>query len=76
MCGATIRSHIPDEPDTGSHRHHLRRCRPYAAPLAGAERSLDFISEQVRHLPRGGYRNQLKDIASDRCAVALTRVAR
>jgi Ni,Fe-hydrogenase III large subunit len=38
-----------------------------------AERSLDFIDEQIRHLPRGGgYRNQMKDIASDHCAVALT----
>lgn len=37
-----------------------------------AERSLDFIEEQIRHLPRGGYRNQLQEIASDRCAVALT----
>jgi Ni,Fe-hydrogenase III large subunit len=37
-----------------------------------AERSMDFINEQVRHLPRGGYRNQPKGIASDRCAVALT----
>jgi len=37
-----------------------------------AERSLDFIDEQVRHLPRGGYCNQSKAISSDRCAVALT----
>jgi Ni,Fe-hydrogenase III large subunit len=37
-----------------------------------AERSLDFIDEQIRHLPRGSYRNQPKEIAPDRCAVALT----
>ena len=37
-----------------------------------AERSLDFIDEQIRHLPRGGYRNPMKEIAADRCAVALT----
>jgi Ni,Fe-hydrogenase III large subunit len=37
-----------------------------------AERSLDFIDEQVRHLPRGLYRNQTNGIASDHCAVALT----
>ena len=36
-----------------------------------AERSLDFIDEQVRHLPRGGYRNQMKDVAANRCAVSL-----
>jgi Ni,Fe-hydrogenase III large subunit len=37
-----------------------------------AERSLDFIDEQVRHLPRGSYCNQPKGVAADRCAVALT----
>ena len=38
-----------------------------------AERLLDFIDEQIRHLPRGGgYRNQLKEIAAQRCAVSLT----
>jgi Ni,Fe-hydrogenase III large subunit len=37
-----------------------------------AERSLDFIAEQVRHLPRGGFCSQPKGVASDRCAVALT----
>ena len=37
-----------------------------------AERSLDFIDEQVRHLPRGSYRNAMKEIAPERCAVALT----
>lgn len=37
------------------------------------ERSLDFIVEQLSHLPRGGgYRNQPKTIAANRCAVALT----
>ena len=37
-----------------------------------AERSLDFVDEQVRHLPRGACRNQPKEIASCRCSVALT----
>jgi Ni,Fe-hydrogenase III large subunit len=37
-----------------------------------AERSMDFIEEQVRHLPRGVYRNQPKGVAADSCAVALT----
>jgi Ni,Fe-hydrogenase III large subunit len=37
-----------------------------------AERSMDFIDEQVRHLPRGSNRNQVKEIVPDRCAVALT----
>lgn len=37
-----------------------------------AERSLDFIDEQVQHLPRGGYRTEMKALAADRCAVALT----
>jgi len=37
-----------------------------------AERSMDFIDEQVQHLPRGECRNQPKKIVSDRCAVALT----
>lgn len=37
-----------------------------------AERSLDFIDEQVQHLPRGSYFNQPKGVASARCAVALT----
>jgi Ni,Fe-hydrogenase III large subunit len=36
------------------------------------QRSLDFLDEQVRHLPRGGYRAEMKPIAADRCAVALT----
>lgn len=37
-----------------------------------AERSLDFIDEQIRHLPRGVCRNQPKAPAPDRCAVSLT----
>lgn len=37
------------------------------------ERSLDFIVEQLSHLPRGGgYRNQPGAVAADRCAVSLT----
>jgi Ni,Fe-hydrogenase III large subunit len=36
------------------------------------QRSLDFIEEQLQHLPRGGYRNQPTRVAPDRCAVALT----
>jgi len=36
------------------------------------QRSLDFLDEQVRHLPRGGCRTAMKPIAADRCAVALT----
>lgn len=35
-------------------------------------RSLDFLDEQVRHLPRGVYRTEMKSIAADHCAVALT----
>jgi Ni,Fe-hydrogenase III large subunit len=37
-----------------------------------AERSLDFIEEQIRHLPRGTCRNQPKAPAASRCAVSLT----
>jgi Ni,Fe-hydrogenase III large subunit len=37
-----------------------------------AERSLDFIDEQVLHLPRGGCSNQMNAIAPASCAVALT----
>lgn len=33
---------------------------------------MDFIDEQIRHLPRGGCLNQPKGVASDSCAVALT----
>jgi Ni,Fe-hydrogenase III large subunit len=50
-------------------------CDVYARTLVRwleAERSLDFIAEQLRQLPRGGYRNQMKDIRENRCAVALT----
>jgi Ni,Fe-hydrogenase III large subunit len=36
------------------------------------QRSLDFLDEQVRHLPRGGCCTVMKSIAADRCAVALT----
>lgn len=36
------------------------------------QRSLDFLDEQVCHLPRGGYRTGMKPIAADRCAVSLT----
>jgi len=37
------------------------------------ERSLDFITEQLGHLPRGGgHRNPDKAPAANRCAVALT----
>lgn len=37
------------------------------------ERSLDFITEQLGHLPRGGgYSNPAKLPAANRCAVALT----
>jgi Ni,Fe-hydrogenase III large subunit len=37
-----------------------------------AERSLDFIAEQLRQLPRGATRTQPNGVAADRCAVALT----
>ena len=37
-----------------------------------SERSLDFIAEQLRQLPRGGYRNQPKVLRAGYCAVALT----
>jgi Ni,Fe-hydrogenase III large subunit len=50
-------------------------CDVYARTLVRwleVERSLDFISEQLRQLPRGGYRNQMKEIRAGRCAVALT----
>lgn len=36
------------------------------------QRSLDFIDEQIRHLPRGGCRAEMKPLAAGRCAVALT----
>ncbi|MDD2365144.1 MAG: hydrogenase [Desulfuromonadaceae bacterium] len=36
------------------------------------QRSLDFLDEQLRHLPRGAYRTEMKQILPDRCAVALT----
>jgi Ni,Fe-hydrogenase III large subunit len=36
------------------------------------ERSLDYLDEQVRHLPRGAYRTEMKPLAADRCAAALT----
>jgi Ni,Fe-hydrogenase III large subunit len=49
-------------------------CDVYARTLVRwleVERSMDFISEQLRQLPRGGYRNQMKDVGAGRCAVAL-----
>jgi Ni,Fe-hydrogenase III large subunit len=37
-----------------------------------AERSLDFIAEQLHQLPRGATLTPPKEIAADHCAVALT----
>ncbi|MDD2852621.1 MAG: hydrogenase [Desulfuromonadaceae bacterium] len=50
-------------------------CDVYARTMARwleVERSLDFLDEQIRHLPRGGFRAEMKTLAADRCAVALT----
>jgi len=50
-------------------------CDVYARTMVRwleVQRSLDFLDEQVRHLPRGGYRTEMKPIAPDRCAVAMT----
>ncbi|MDO9309151.1 MAG: hydrogenase [Deltaproteobacteria bacterium] len=51
-------------------------CDVYARALVRwleMERSLDFIVEQLSHLPRGGgYCNRPKGVAANRCAVALT----
>jgi Ni,Fe-hydrogenase III large subunit len=50
-------------------------CDVYARAMVRwleVQRSLDFLDEQVRHLPRGAYRAEMKPIAPNRCAVALT----
>lgn len=50
-------------------------CDVYARTLVRwleMERSMDFITEQLRQLPRGGYFKQPKGVAANKCAVALT----
>ena len=50
-------------------------CDVYARTLVRwleSERSLDFIAEQLRQLPRGGHLNQMKGLVNGQCAVALT----
>lgn len=50
-------------------------CDVYARTMVRwleVQRSLDFLDEQIRHLPRGGYRTEMKPIAANRCAVSLT----